>query len=134
MGCEVAHQHMPKLKVLPARIKPLPQRVGYTEGDQVAADKARNDAAPWRKWYGTKRWSDLRHAVFVRDMYRCQRTGVMAIGRHPAPNSPVANHKVPHRGDPNLFWDIDNLETVTKEVHDKLIQAEEQAVPKGRWD
>jgi hypothetical protein len=38
----------------------------------------------------------------------------------------VANHKIPHRGDPVLFWDINNIETVTKAVHDSLIQSEER--------
>lgn len=70
----------------------------------------------------------------MRDLYTCQRTGVLAIGKYPAPNSPVANHKRPHRGNPALFWDIDNIETVTKAVHDSIVQAEEQAIPKGKWD
>jgi len=87
--------------------------------------------APWRKWYNTARWERLRQQVFVRDGYVCQRSGVLCVGKHPAPNSPVANHKVPHKGDPKLFWDIDNLETVAKEVHDGLIQSEERALPRS---
>lgn len=66
--------------------------------------------------------------MFVRDGFLCQRSGVLCIGVDPEPNSPVANHKRPHRGNPALFWDIDNVETVTKAVHDGLIQKEEQAV------
>ena len=124
---------MGRLKKLPDRIRSLPPRVGFVEGDRVAADRARNDAAPWRAWYRTKRWADLRMAVFVRDNFVCQRTGELAVGKYPAPNSAVANHKIPHRGDPALFWDIGNLETVLKSVHDGLIQAEEQSIPKGRW-
>nr|WP_246472896.1 HNH endonuclease [Pelagibacterium limicola] len=80
-----------------------------------------------RGWYKSERWAQLRRAVFVRDGYRCQRTGELCIGKHPAPNSPVANHKVPHRGDPKLFWDINNIETVSKAIHDGIIQAEERA-------
>jgi 5-methylcytosine-specific restriction protein A len=72
--------------------------------------------------------------VFVRDGYVCQRTGVLCAGKYPAPNSPVANHKKPHRGDLALFWDEDNVETVSKAVHDSVIQAEEQAVPTGVWN
>lgn len=67
----------------------------------------------------------------MRDNYTCQRTGVLCVGKHPAPDSPVANHRVPHRGDPVLFWDPDNIETVSKEVHDSLIQAEERAAERG---
>ncbi|RWP48986.1 hypothetical protein [Mesorhizobium sp.] len=32
------------------------------------------------------------------------------------------------------FWDVGNLETVTKTVHDSLIQKKEQAIPHGRWN
>lgn len=90
---------------------------------------------PWRNWYKLKRWQDLKMAVHVRDCFICQRTGVLCIGKHPAPDSPAANHKIPHRGDPRLFWDPDNIETVSKEVHDSLIQKEEQATlhQRGVW-
>ncbi|ODT50274.1 MAG: endonuclease [Devosia sp. 63-57] len=125
---------MGRLKTLPARVQPMAPRIGYASGDEKAGDKARNDAAPWRAWYRTKRWRDLRIAVFARDGFKCQRTGQLVIGKHPAPDSPVANHKRPHRGDPALFWDMNNIETVAKSVHDKLIQAEEQSIPTGRWD
>ena len=93
-------------------------------------------AQPWRAWYKTARWARLRQAVLVRDAYTCQRSGVLCIGRHPAPNSPVVNHKRPHRGDERLFWSPDNLETVSKAVHDSDIQREEQASlhTRGCWD
>jgi 5-methylcytosine-specific restriction endonuclease McrA len=90
---------------------------------------------PWKRWYKTARWAKLRQQVFMRDLYTCQRSGLICSGEHPAPDSPVANHKVAHRGNPDLFWDIDNIETVSKEVHDGLIQAEEQATlhQRGVW-
>lgn len=118
---------MGKLTNLRSNIGSLSPRLGFAQGDTKAADKSRNQLAPWRAWYKTARWAKLRHQVFLRDLYKCQRTGVLVIGKHPAPNSPVANHKRPHRGDPNLFWDINNIETVSKAVHDRLIQSEERA-------
>lgn len=92
-------------------------------------------SAPWKAWYKTARWERLRQLVFLRDLYKCQRSGELCIGKHPAPNSPVANHKRPHRGDPVLFWDPDNVETVSKQIHDGIIQAEEQASlhTRGVW-
>ena len=84
------------------------------------------DTAPWRQWYKSARWQRLREAVFVRDLYTCQRSGVICSGKSPSPTSPVANHKIPHRGDPRLFWDEANVECVAKSVHDGLIQAEEK--------
>lgn len=46
------------------------------------------------------------------------------------------NHKRPHRGDERLFWDPNNLETVSKAVHDSEIQREEQDSlhQRGVWD
>lgn len=76
----------------------------------------------------------MRMQCFARDGFTCQRTGVLLVGKYPAPNSPVANHRRPHRGNPQLFWSLDNLETVSKAVHDSIIQAEEQAIPQGNWD
>lgn len=52
----------------------------------------------------------------------CAKTGVMLIGKAPAPNSPVADHITPHRGDLGLFWDEQNLQAVSKEYHDRVKQ------------
>lgn len=74
--------------------------------------------------------------MFEQDGYICRRSGDACLGTHPEPDSPVANHKVRHNGNPDLFWDEANIETVTKEVHDTLIQKEEQASlhHRGHWD
>ena len=117
---------MGRLSILKPTLSTLPPRLGYAEGDAKATDRRRETLAPWRAWYRTARWQKLRLEAFVRDGFKCQRTGEICVGKHPARNSPVANHKIPHHGDPDLFWDIDNIETVTKEVHDGLIQAEEK--------
>ncbi len=52
--------------------------------------------------------------------------GPVKLGKGNAPDSPVVNHIKPHRGDERLFWDMANLETVTKAVHDSEIQSEER--------
>ena len=90
---------------------------------------------PLSHLYKTQRWQDLRRERLIRDNYTCQRTGRICGGTYPAPDSPVVNHKTPHRGDEALFWDIENLETVTKAVHDSEIQKEEQASlhERGQW-
>ena len=125
---------MGKLTNMRPQLGALKPRLGHLPGDKQAIDRERNARNSLRSLYGTKRWADLKLATFVRDAYVCQRSGVLCIGKHPAPNSPVANHKIPHRGDLALFWDPANIETVTKEVHDSIIQAEEQAVPTGKWN
>lgn len=117
---------MGKLTALKPTLGNIAPRLGYASGDEKAQDKSRNQMAPWRAWYRTARWQKLRQQVFVRDLYRSQRSGELCIGKYPAPNSPVANHKKPHKGDPALFWDINNIETITKAEHDSIVQADER--------
>ena len=66
----------------------------------------------------------------MRDGYTCQATGVLLLAAYPAPTSPVVDHKRPHRGDPDLFWDEDNLQAVSKEYHDRVKQSIEA---RGRY-
>lgn len=104
----------------------MPSRLGRAPGDEKARLAEREKVIPWRKWYHSKRWKDLRIEVLKRDNWTCQKTGVICTGRHPEPNSPVIDHKQPHRGDERLFWDINNLQTVTKEYHDSEKQKQER--------
>ena len=76
--------------------------------------------------YKSKHWAMLRNAVLVRDVYQCQRCGVLLSGRYPADNSPVVNHRVPHKGDAELFHDLGNLEAVCKSCHDGDVQSSER--------
>lgn len=117
---------MPKLRNIGTTLSIASPKLAYAQGDKRAADRSREQLAPWRAWYRTERWQRLRLQVFLRDLYTCQRSGVLCMGKHPEPNSPVANHKRPHKGDPALFWDINNIETVSKKVHDTIVQAEER--------
>jgi 5-methylcytosine-specific restriction protein A len=123
---------MGKLTTLKPMIGSLPSRIGLATGDERQRDNQRREAQPWRNWYKTVRWEKLRREAFARDLYTCTRTGELCAGTGHAPNAPVANHKTPHKGDPSLFWDIDNIETVTKRVHDTIIQAEERRMH-PRW-
>ncbi len=114
---------MAKLKVLKPRITKLPPRIATPR--EVRDTKYSPDATV-RAWYKSARWKALRQAVLVRDLYTCQHTGILLSGKAPAPNSPVVHHKVPHKGDEQLFWDIDKLEAVSKEWHDSEAQAQEK--------
>ncbi len=90
-----------------------------------------------RRWTGTKKrgYTDgLRMQTFIRDNFICQHTGELCSGKHPAPNSPVCNHIKRHEGNEELFFDPDNLETVTRAVHDGLIQSMEKGVTMTRED
>lgn len=44
----------------------------------------------------------------------------------------VVDHKVPHRGDPTLFWDQKNWQAMSKEHHDKKTSRERREHPGER--
>lgn len=118
---------MPRLKSLPpllTREKPILRR----DDVEQQRNKRRYQEQPHRKWYQTKEWYRLRWAAFVRDGFICQRSGELCVtgGTGQEPNAAVANHKIPHHGDRELFFSLDNIETVTKTVHDGLVQGEEK--------
>lgn len=100
-----------------------------------AYDAKRRATQHWRSWYNTKEWYRLRAAAFERDSVaipggvrvpKCQETGVLLTGKHPAPNSPVADHIKRHRGDPKLFFALENIKTVSKKFHDSTKQSHER--------
>lgn len=117
------------LKPLVAKLPPM---VGRRPGEQER-DRHREANQPWRKWYHSAEWKALRLAAFRRDKYTCQRTGILCIGKGNAPDAPVANHKIPHKGDRALFFDLDNIETVSKSAHDSLVQKEEKRAALTGW-
>jgi 5-methylcytosine-specific restriction protein A len=78
---------------------------------------------PWRAWYKLKRWQDLRIKVFLRDGFTCQ----CGCGHMEGNTSLlVADHIKPHRGSEAMFWNIENIQTLSKSCHDTKKQAEEQ--------
>lgn len=112
------------VKLLKPRLKPMGQRL---KSPREIRDTRYSPDATVRSWYKSKRWELLRQQVLVRDLYTCQRTGVLLTGKAPAPDSPVVHHKVPHKGDERLFFDINNLELVSKQWHDSEAQAMERS-------
>lgn len=117
-----------------ARLKTMRPTLSSSSGRAITRKDAerrrfatRDDDRAWRAWYGTARWRTLREQVLTRALWTCEKTGVHLLGKHPAPNSPVVDHIRPHRGDPDLFWDPDNLQAVTKAWHDSIKQARERA-------
>lgn len=117
---------MGKLTTLKPRLTAMAPRLGRLPGDEPARLRERDQNVAWRKWYKTERWRQLRKAVLLRDAYTCKQTGIICIGRYPADNSPVVDHKIPHRGDECMFWDIENLQTVSKAYHDSEKQKQEK--------
>jgi len=117
---------MGRLIAIKPRLKAAPSRLGPSIVPGQTRDQKRAAEQPCRKWYGTARWKKLALKIKRRDSWTCQQTGALLIGKYPAPNSAAVDHKIPHHGNPVLFWDETNLQTVSKEYHDKDKQAAER--------
>lgn len=85
---------------------------------EIARNRRRYAAQPWRAWYSSKRWQDLKATIHVRDRHRCQMCGILCRGAANAPDSPVCDHRTSHQGDEELFWSPGNLQTLCKACHD----------------
>ena len=83
------------------------------------------EAEEYRKLYNQKQWKVLREKVLFRDQYTCQHKGCNAMlkrGRT-SPRSAVVHHIKPHKGDLELFYDINNLTSVCAACHNGDIQS-----------
>lgn len=104
---------------LASRLGPPRSRL-QTPRDKRAAPAPRRRAS--HKWYYTARWKRLRWDVLVEANFTCQR-----CGRIEADTSRlIADHIRPHRGDPELFWDRENLQCLCDTCHSGDKQREEQ--------
>ena len=117
---------MTRLKARQPRFRILEPRLKVQPHQGPERDRMRMASAPWRKWYKTARWRALRLDTFTRDRFTCQMKGCGRIEGRTA--LLVCDHVRPHRGDERLFWDCGNLQTLCKDCHDRVKQAEEAAV------
>jgi hypothetical protein len=85
------------------------------------------EAEAYRLLYNTKHWQTVRQLVLTRDHFTCQRAGceVSLVDGRNKPNSAVVHHLTPHKGDLELFFDPDNLQSVCWTCHSGPIQSEE---------
>ncbi len=108
----------------------VPPRLGgghyRIAGRAPSLDELRS-SSDHRKLYKDPRWEPLRQQALKRAGWKCEQTGVLLIGKRHAPNSPVVDHIRPHRGDPALFFDLGNLQAVSKAWHDREKQRQERS-------
>lgn len=126
---------MGRLRAPAARLKAPRPRIGFATRQEAERDRDRvrrqKSGDNLRRLYNTARWKRLRAEILVRDGGMCRQTGVMLTGKARAPNSPVIDHIIPHKGNLALFWDRENLQAVSKEWHDREKQRRERAAQKG---
>ncbi len=88
-------------------------------------DRRSTTAQQYRGEYQTKQWHPLRRRVLVRDNFRCNHCGVILTNGRCYPRSAVVHHKMPHKGNLDLFYDQSNLEAVCWRCHSGSIQSKE---------
>lgn len=104
-------------------LKRLQDRVGTLAPSVRRLETAPDAGRPWRNWYNLARWARLRMACLRAARFTCA-----MCGRIEADTSKlVADHVVPHRGDPDLFWDMTNLQCLCWGCHSRDKQAAEAA-------
>lgn len=116
---------MGRLKALPSRLSAAPSRLIAAPSGEAERLKRREFERP--NWYKTARWQRLRIQALRRDQWTCCQTGALLIGKYPASNSAAVDHIQPHHWDPELFWDLNNLQSVTKQWHDSDKQRQERS-------
>lgn len=80
---------------------------------------SRPDARPWRAWYKLAAWEARRQALFAE-----QPLCVMCLALEDVTVATTADHVIPHRGDPDLFW-YGELQPLCAACHSRHKQREE---------
>jgi 5-methylcytosine-specific restriction endonuclease McrA len=119
-----------------ARLRSLGQRVDTLTPKlrrlELNYDEVRRGTSA-RSWYNSLRWrgkpNGLRWQCLTRDLFTCQWPGCGRIEGDSA--QLVADHIVPHRGNPRLFFDLHNLQTLCKTCHDTHKQRIEVSEGRG---
>ncbi|GHC61544.1 HNH endonuclease [Limoniibacter endophyticus] len=77
------------------------------------------EAVSYRRWYKLAAWERRRQELFAR-----QPLCVKCLEREEVTVADTADHIVPHRGDPELFWSGE-LQSLCASCHSRLKQREE---------
>lgn len=68
----------------------------------------------YHDWYSSARWRKLRERCLSENplCVECEKEGHVTAGT-------IADHIIPHKGDYDLFWDFNNLQTLCTMHHNK---------------
>jgi 5-methylcytosine-specific restriction enzyme A len=111
----------PKLTMLKPRVQPMPAQTRIaTIGE---SGWRRSDATTAERGYGS-RWQRAR-VRFLREHPLC----AMCDAENPPRLTPacIVDHKVPHRGDQDLFWDESNWQSLCTTCHNSHKQRLERS-------
>lgn len=111
---------MARLKQLGSRTRSLAPRINSI-GSGPDRLKRRDQIVSWRRWYKTSEWQGLRRECLLSALFTCARCGV--VGQS---SDLVADHVIPHRGERDLFFDLNNLQCLCVTCHNRVKQSEER--------
>ena len=93
--------------------------------DEAGRSRFRDANTPGRGMMRSRKWrgddngvGGLRWHILKRDLFTCRMCGAV----HADTRGLEADHIVPHKGDPALFWDRDNLWCVCGSCHATVCQ------------
>lgn len=114
---------MAKLKTLPPLVATLAPKLGYARSDPKATARYRRANQPSKAWYNTAWWKATRLRILVRDLFTCQKCGVLVGGKGEA----HVDHIEPHNEDREQFFCGDEgLQTLCAPCHASVKQREER--------
>lgn len=89
---------------------------------QAQEDRYTNRSKEWAYLYATARWKRMRKE-FLREhpLCECDEHQAGAISALPATE---VDHRIAHRGDPAIFWDRANWQSLAHACHSKKTQRE----------
>ena len=92
-------------------------------GTELASSRKQSE-----RWYKSARWQRMRKAQLQQHPY-CQcphHDGKKLRADDSRYDGAVVDHKQAHREDPRLFWDTNNIQSMTKQCHDSFKQSAEK--------
>ena len=78
----------------------------------IDAERRSPEALAWHRLYNSKRWRAYRDQQLRKEPLCafCAKDGRVTAAT-------VADHRIPHKGDLNLFWDAENLQSLCGPCH-----------------
>lgn len=89
-------------------------------------DRRSDEAKTYREWYRTSDWHRIRQKrlMLEPECRICVRQRKFDPTFRPDPTwRPIVDHIVPHRGDPTLFFNLENTATLCNHHHNSTKQA-----------
>jgi 5-methylcytosine-specific restriction protein A len=103
---------MPTAPALPCRAPLCPHR----QPCPTHSEESLRGNGEVRKWYRCARWRHPERGLRARTLARFPLCVMCAAAGRITPTVDV-DHVIPHRGDPVLFWDEENLQGLCKTHH-----------------